>query len=269
MVRRITKKMVKYLFNNFDPSKASLSVLTRKETELQEKIDILKCGLSKMTTEELDFKIKDFEDKFDEAMSNYFRLKSEADSIVKSPMMYINNFLGTDKSMVAKQKSEELLKEAEIYNRMASKYMEERDCLHTDRYKFVEYEKLLSKYEIIKGWKEKKELADESKQRIKNIVVKSNKEKRTLAKSLKPSIKKNEFCPYCGIKLNYNIKQDVHLDHIYPVSKGGMSTRKNLVYVCCDCNLKKSNLTLRGFIKKYGLDRNRIEMMLEELGKDF
>lgn len=269
MVRRITKKMVKYLFNNFDPSKDSLSSLVMKEKELQDKLEILKCGLTKITKEELDLKINFLDNKFDEAMSKYFTLKSEANSILKTPMMYINNFLGTDKSIIAKQKSEELLKQADRYDRDASKYIEERDRLHTERYKLIEYERFLSKYEIMKGWREKKELEDESKQRIRNIVVKSNKEKRILATSLKSSIKRNEFCPYCGIKLNYNNKQDIHLDHIYPLSKGGMSTRKNLVYVCGSCNLKKSNLTLRGFIKKYSLDRDKIEMMLEELGKDF
>ena len=269
MARRITKKMVKYFFNNFDPSKASLSSLLKKEKELYDNLEILKCGLTKMTKEELDFKIKSLDNKIDEAMSKYFSLTSEANSIVKSPMMYINNFLGANKSVVAKQKSEELLKQAGIYDRNASEFIEERERLHTDRYKIIEYERFLSKYEIVKEWREKKESEDESKQRIRNIVVKSNKEKRILATSLKSTIKRNEFCPYCGIKLNYNSKQDVHLDHIYPVSKGGMSTRKNLVYVCGSCNLKKSNLTLRGFIKKYSLDRDKIEIMLEELGKDF
>lgn len=60
-----------------------------------------------------------------------------------------------------------------------------------------------------------------------------------------------------------------HADHIYPVSKGGRSMPKNMVYVCAPCNSQKINLTLAGFIKKYNLDRDEIERRLQELGKEF
>lgn len=115
---------------------------------------------------------------------------------------------------------------------------------------------------------------------IKKVLVKENKEKknektkaiaanaidkgRELADTLKNKIPKTTLCPYCNEKLT-----NPHLDHIYPISKGGGSSSTNLVYVCQTCNLKKSDLTLRNFIKKFDLDKERIEDTLEELGKDF
>lgn len=60
-----------------------------------------------------------------------------------------------------------------------------------------------------------------------------------------------------------------HADHIYPVAKGGLSTTKNMVYVCAICNKKKSDLTLREFIIKEKLSRDRVERNLELLKKHF
>jgi 5-methylcytosine-specific restriction endonuclease McrA len=72
-------------------------------------------------------------------------------------------------------------------------------------------------------------------------------------------------CPYCGKDMG----NDPHCDHVYPVSKGGLSTPQNMVYVCLDCNLKKTDLTLTQFIKKHGVRRLEIEERLEKLGKDY
>jgi 5-methylcytosine-specific restriction endonuclease McrA len=73
-------------------------------------------------------------------------------------------------------------------------------------------------------------------------------------------------CPYCGGVFS---KSDSHLDHIYPVSKGGLSIRKNLIFVCIDCNQKKGDLTLRNFIKNQNMDSGLIYSRLETLKKDF
>lgn len=75
-----------------------------------------------------------------------------------------------------------------------------------------------------------------------------------------------KVCPYCGKKLSEN---DTHLDHIYPVSKGGQSRPKNLVFVCSLCNQKKRDHTLRVFIKANGLDEAQVHERLELLSKDF
>jgi 5-methylcytosine-specific restriction endonuclease McrA len=48
------------------------------------------------------------------------------------------------------------------------------------------------------------------------------------------------ICHYCGQKFP---QDQLTLDHIVPVSRGGRSTRGNLVVACLDCNQKKKYLT--------------------------
>lgn len=45
-------------------------------------------------------------------------------------------------------------------------------------------------------------------------------------------------CRYCGKKL---LARQVHIDHVYPYSRGGETTVENSVVSCRSCNLKKSN----------------------------
>lgn len=88
---------------------------------------------------------------------------------------------------------------------------------------------------------------------------------RQVGTTVKRKLDRQPWCPYCGGALG----ADPHADHIYPVSKGGRSVPRNMVYVCAKCNSMKRNLTLTGFIRKYALDRNAIERRLEELQKEF
>jgi 5-methylcytosine-specific restriction endonuclease McrA len=48
------------------------------------------------------------------------------------------------------------------------------------------------------------------------------------------------ICHYCKQKFP---QEQLTLDHIVPVSRGGRSTRGNLVVACLDCNQKKKYLT--------------------------
>jgi 5-methylcytosine-specific restriction endonuclease McrA len=90
-------------------------------------------------------------------------------------------------------------------------------------------------------------------------------ESRELAAKLRRKMAKQGCCPYCGGELG-----DIpHADHIYPVSKGGRSVERNLVFVCSTCNVKKSKLTLAAFIRTYQFDRDAIEARLTAMGKDF
>ena len=72
-------------------------------------------------------------------------------------------------------------------------------------------------------------------------------------------------CPYCELEIG----NKPHKDHIYPISKGGLSTKENMVFVCDSCNLEKGAKTLREFVKIKGFDRSRIDKNLEILKKDF
>ena len=47
-------------------------------------------------------------------------------------------------------------------------------------------------------------------------------------------------CYYCGKKFP---KEELTMDHIVPVVRGGKSTKGNVVVACKDCNNKKKYLT--------------------------
>ena len=105
---------------------------------------------------------------------------------------------------------------------------------------------------------------------LKARVSKNERETRQLAKKYQSDFMAQKKiiseCPYCGGSLN---NSDSHLDHIYPVSKGGHSVKRNLVFVCSTCNLKKKNHTLRSFLISAEFSELVVYERLEKLGKDF
>lgn len=99
--------------------------------------------------------------------------------------------------------------------------------------------------------------------------VKLKKVRATSATLKKKAIKDSNQsidCPYCFCTFKTTA---MVLDHIYPVSEGGLDTPKNTVLVCTTCNQKKSNLTLRSFAKKFNLNFERICSSLDKLGKKY
>lgn len=114
-----------------------------------------------------------------------------------------------------------------------------------------------------------KERKDTKRKTDRAVIAAYKGKSRSLADQIKSELREqtniDSHCPYCGGDMG----DDPHCDHVYPVSKGGLSTPQNMVYVCSDCNLKKTALTLTQFIKKYGFRRLEIEQRLEKLGKDY
>ncbi|PIE66287.1 MAG: HNH endonuclease [Desulfobacterales bacterium] len=47
------------------------------------------------------------------------------------------------------------------------------------------------------------------------------------------------ICYYCGGKCTH---QELTMDHVVPLARGGRSTRDNLVPCCKDCNNRKKNM---------------------------
>ena len=109
----------------------------------------------------------------------------------------------------------------------------------------------------------KKQKISDARKIDKARIASHDQKSREISKRI--TVEKTQNCPYCGNSLG----DSPHQDHIYPIAKGGMSVEKNLVYVCQDCNLKKSELTLNQFINICGLDRDFIESNLDKLGKDY
>lgn len=50
-------------------------------------------------------------------------------------------------------------------------------------------------------------------------------------------------CLYCGIRLFRDIPYDIHVDHIQPISRGGLNNPDNLALTCQSCNLSKADKT--------------------------
>ncbi len=106
---------------------------------------------------------------------------------------------------------------------------------------------------------------DRHLEHLESFKARSQDESRQLAQKLRMTLSSGDRCPYCESKLEVGSV----LDHIYPVAKGGLSTRQNLVFICFQCNSKKSDMTLAAFIRKHGLCREAVESRLAALGKDF
>ncbi len=67
-------------------------------------------------------------------------------------------------------------------------------------------------------------------------------------------------CVYCDEDLQ---DKEIHLDHVIPESKGGLTTRENLQVTCRKCNLAKGTLTEQEFTENL---RQRAINILARLG---
>ena len=63
--------------------------------------------------------------------------------------------------------------------------------------------------------------------------------KATYLKTRFEFLKKYNFtCQYCGRKAP---ETQFHIDHIIPISKGGLNNENNLILACDECNIGKGN----------------------------
>lgn len=157
--------------------------------------------------------------------------------------------------------------------------------LKSYKIKLLEYEKLIlrslkpaeardkERIQLSIKLKKGKELSNikklEKENQTKAMAAAHTGKTRQLAQTIRHNIKQQRktlsVCPYCGLTLGHSPKAD----HIYPVAKGGLSTEKNMVFICAKCNSLKSDKTLRVFVKQNGLNWSSVEKHLEVLRKDF
>lgn len=125
----------------------------------------------------------------------------------------------------------------------------------------------------------KKAIPDAAKKkklnRLKAQAASNADEQRSLSSSIRSELnfqkqlQKINFCPYCGESFQtIKLSEKIHLDHIYPVSKGGHSVAENLVFICETCNNKKSNTTLTKFCLSEGINLQNVTERLLLLKKD-
>lgn len=87
------------------------------------------------------------------------------------------------------------------------------------------------------------------------LVLLGNKEKNFNFNSLKFNrkaifMRDGNICQYCGSNLS---KNNCTIDHVFPLSRGGTHTWRNVVACCESCNMKKGNKTYQEFEKEFGI----------------
>jgi len=105
--------------------------------------------------------------------------------------------------------------------------------------------------------------SNDKKAYAKARVAQADQKARAAAKTVKSRLKKYELCPYC----ENPIGEFAHADHIIPIALGGLSIESNMVYICRNCNLGKSDLTLREFCIVKSYDFSEIAKRLAIKGK--
>lgn len=48
-------------------------------------------------------------------------------------------------------------------------------------------------------------------------------------------------CYHCGQRF---VRENLTMDHLIPIARGGCTTKKNVVVACKECNSHKKNLTM-------------------------
>lgn len=83
--------------------------------------------------------------------------------------------------------------------------------------------------------------------------AKDNNQRVNYSSTLSPNdvlncLKRNNFkCFYCNESIQTKLW---HLDHVVPISKGGLNDSSNIVCSCKECNLMKGAIDLKDFINK-------------------
>lgn len=95
------------------------------------------------------------------------------------------------------------------------------------------------------------------------ITARAKSQTRSRVSDLQHLVERTQACPYCA----NTIVGTPHLDHIHPVSCGGLSVLENLVWACQRCNGLKSNKTVLEFCEASSLDLSEVIFRLRSLGK--
>ena len=76
-----------------------------------------------------------------------------------------------------------------------------------------------------------------------NKILRKTSRDPSLRLRFKVMLRDNFTCQHCGASPAKQLGVELHVDHIFPWSKGGETTLENLQTLCSNCNLGKSNIT--------------------------
>lgn len=113
--------------------------------------------------------------------------------------------------------------------------------------------------ELKKTSKERQKIA-----RLDAYDKKSRQKGKTIINQIRKEHPQVFNCPYCNKPTH---KNDAEVDHIIPVSGGGLSLKNNLVLVCRDCNQTKSDKSIMEFCATKGIPMEELYKRLKSLGK--
>ena len=84
----------------------------------------------------------------------------------------------------------------------------------------------------------------ENNKEVKNSIKSTPEDKRDIPIGLRFKILKRDYykCVICGRSPATNIGIELHVDHIFPFSKGGKTQFDNLRTLCNECNIGKSDI---------------------------
>lgn len=67
--------------------------------------------------------------------------------------------------------------------------------------------------------------------------------------------KTDGHCAYCGIEIEV---KDMQIDHVFPLSRGGLDEKENMFPACRSCNHYKSTMDLEDFREEIGKWHERL-----------
>ncbi len=151
-------------------------------------------------------------------------------------------------------------KELDDFKELEKKHSDNENRIYKNKERVGIIENLLSRYPT---------LMKSAKQRKKNTrLAMYDQESREIGSDIVRHIRKTTtdpyHCPYCNKITEHN---NSHVDHINPISNGGLSVKNNMVLVCSKCNLKKKDYPLWVFCKTNKYNYEDIAERLFKLGK--
>ena len=153
------------------------------------------------------------------------------------------------------------------YRQACSELSEHKSKMNEAIQRKRDRERKKEEQEIAKAHREKIKAKKQEQNRAKAAAYenKIREDAARIKRLLNDQFTKSRHCPYCQNEFEIG---EVHADHIYPVSKGGLSTKANMVNVCSKCNSKKSDKTLLSFCEDEGLSFKDVCNRLKALNKD-